>query len=144
MSLKSIQAAFYSTLHGDSTLGGLLAESILDGSAAVFGDVPPNQEYPHIHIDTSRMRPWHTMGGATTGLGWNDTVTVHIWSQYEGDLEALNILDRVVTLLNFASLSVTGYNTVLINLEDAPVLVEMINKVEHRHIPAVFRVRVHQ
>jgi hypothetical protein len=132
--ISAIQTSIYSALSGDSTLGALVT--------GVFNDVPEGQVYPFVQIGTATQRPWHTMGGPTTGLGWNTTVTVHVWSRFQGDAEALSILNRVITLLNFAALSVTGYTTVLCELDQARVLVEQVDKIETRHIPAVFRVRV--
>jgi hypothetical protein len=142
--LKAIKTAVYSTLHGDSTLQGLLAESILDGSSAVFDDVPENQEYPLILIGGVIGKPWHTFGGASVGKGWDDRLTIHIYSRYQGDKEALEILDRVVALLDYASLSVTGYNTAICRLDERRVLVEQVNKIETYHVHAVFRWMVHQ
>jgi len=142
--LKAIQTALYSTLHGDAIMATLTAPSLLDGTAGVFNDVPDEQEYPHVQIGTATAHPWHTMGGASVGRGWNDTVTVHIWSRYQGDIEALTILDRVVALLDHASLTVSGYGTAISYLDEVRVLVEAVKKVETYHIPAVFRIQVHQ
>lgn len=147
--LAAIQAAMKSALSADSTLAGFLAVSILDGvSSAVFNDVPDQQTYPFVEIGSATMRPWHTMGGATSGLGWDDTVTTHVWSRYQGDLEALTIADRVIALLNFATISLAGFPTAIISVDDEHVpmhvLVESVDKVETRHVPIVFRVQVHQ
>lgn len=147
--LAGIQTAIKSALSADSTLTGLLATSILDGtSSGVFNDVPDEQTYPFVQIGSATMRPWHTMGGPTTGIGWDDTVTVHVWSRYQGDLQALTIADRVIALLNFATISVTGFPTAIISVDDEHipmrVLVEAVDKVETRHVPVVFCVKVHQ
>jgi len=142
--LRLIQTALYGKLHGDATLGALLAPSRRDGGFGVFNDVPDEQPYPYVQIGSGRELPWHTMGTATDGIGWNDSVTVHIWSRYQGDVEALAILTRVVGLLNFASIPVTGFATQFISLEEARVLVEQVEKVETRHVSAVFRMQVHQ
>jgi hypothetical protein len=125
----------YSTLNGDAFLTGL---------APVFNDVPESQSFPHVLIGNATEKPWHTLGGASSGLGWNATVTIHIYSQYQGDVEALTILERVVALLNFQTIAVTGFNTVIAQLDNTRVLVEDVDKVETRHVPAVFRFLVHQ
>jgi hypothetical protein len=132
--IGAIQTAFYSTLNGDATLAAMVT--------GVFNDVPDGQVYPFVQLGTATQRPWHTFGGPTVGLGWNTTVTVHVWSRFQGDSEALAILNRVMTLLNYVALSVTGYTTVMCELDQARVLVEQVDKIETRHIPAVFRVRV--
>lgn len=133
--LKAIETTVYSVLSTDGVLTGL---------AGVYNDVPEGAAYPHVQIGSGTEHPWHTMGGPTAGLGWNDTVTVHIWSRYQGDVEALTILSRVVALLNFVALSVTGYGTVMSSYDHARVLVESVDKVETRHVPAIFRIRVHE
>jgi hypothetical protein len=132
--LAAIQAAIYSRLHGDSTLLAL---------APVVGDVNEDQAYPYVLISNATEVPWDTMGGSTTGFGWNATMVVHILSRYAGDLEALNILNRVSTLLNHYALTVSGYTTVICESEDAKMLLEYPNKVEQRHVVARFRIRVH-
>jgi hypothetical protein len=133
-SLKAVQDAIFGVLHGDATLLAL---------APVYNDVPDGTAYPYVEIGTATERPWHTLGGATSGIGWNATVTVHIWSRYQGDLEALNILTRVTALLNFATLAVTGFTTALCEADQVKVLVEQVEKVETRHVAAIFRIRVH-
>jgi hypothetical protein len=134
MAISAIQTAIYGVLNGDVTLVALVT--------GVFNDVPAGQVYPYVQIGSATQRPWHTFGGSSVGIGWNATVTVHIWSRYQGDVEALAILNRVVALLNFQAVAVTGYTTVICELDQARVLVEAVDKIETRHIPAVFRVRV--
>lgn len=133
--LALIQAAVYGVLAADSTLLAL---------APVVGDVNEDQAYPYVLISNATEVPWHTLGGTSAGFGWNTTIAVHILSRYAGDLEALNILTRVGTLLNFATLSVSGYTTVICEAEDVKLLLEYPNKVEQRHVIARFRVRVHE
>ncbi len=134
--MRVIQAAFYTVLSSDSTLTSL---------TSVYGDVPAVILFPHVLIGHAHERPWHTMGGTTDGMGWQVIVRVHIYSQYQGDKEALRILDRVVTLLNYASLSITGYGTVICEYTMGRVLIEASkDKIETRHIPTEFTVRVHQ
>jgi hypothetical protein len=132
--LTPIQTTFKSVLSADATLGALIT--------GVFNDVPADQLYPYVQIGSGTQRPWHAFGGRVLGLGWNCTVTVHIWSRYQGDIQALAILARVVELLNFATLTVVGYTTAMCELDQARVLVEQVEKLETRHVPAVFRVRV--
>jgi hypothetical protein len=134
--LPAIYQAVYGVLASDSTLLSLVT--------GVFNDVPEAQPYPFVQVGSGSEKPYHTMGGASVGIGWNDTVTVHIWSRYQGDLEALQIFARVNALLNFAALVVEGHTLVACELDQARVLVEAVNKVETRHIPAVYRVRVSQ
>jgi hypothetical protein len=59
-------------------------------------------------------------------------------------------MQRVIALLNFATLTIAGYGTVICELDPdhspmpAKVLIEYPQKVERRHMPVIFRVRVHE
>jgi hypothetical protein len=67
-----------------------------------------------------------------------------VYSRYQGDKEALQILERLVALLNFVNLTVSGYTSAFCEYIAGRVLVEDIDKIETRHIPAEFRVSVQQ
>jgi hypothetical protein len=141
--LYAVQAAVYARLKADSTLGALLAPSILDGTSGVFNDVPDNQAYPYIDIgENSSERPWNTIGGATTGIGFDDRIVLHICSRYQGNTEGSLILKEVMRLLNFYDLTVTGYSSVLCSFDSVKCLKEQVDKIETRRFETVFRVRV--
>jgi hypothetical protein len=143
--LYAVQAAVYSRLKADTTLQALLAPSILDGTSGVFNDVPDQQSYPFIDIGEDSMeRPWNSLGGATSGIGFDDRIVVHIWSRYQGNTEGSLILKEVMRLLNFYDLSVAGYTSVICNFDNVRCLKEQVDKIETRHFPAMFRVRVQQ
>jgi hypothetical protein len=141
--LYAVQAAVYARLKADSTLGALLAPSILDGTSGVFNDVPDNQAYPYIDIgENSTEKPWNTIGGATTGIGFDDRIVLHICSRYQGNTEGSLILKEVMRLLNFYDLTVTGYSSVLCSFDSVKCLKEQVDKIETRRFETVFRVRV--
>jgi hypothetical protein len=141
--LYAVQAAVYARLKADSTLEALLAPSILDGTSGVFNDVPDNQAYPYIDIgENSTEKPWNTIGGATTGIGFDDRIVLHICSRYQGNTEGSLILKEVMRLLNFYDLTVTGYNSVLCSFDSVKCLKEQVDKIETRRFETVFRVRV--
>jgi hypothetical protein len=141
--LYAVQAAVYARLKADSTLEALLAPSILDGTSGVFNDVPDNQAYPYIDIgENSSERPWNTIGGATTGIGFDDRIVLHICSRYQGNTEGSLILKEVMRLLNFYDLTVTGYSSVLCSFDSVKCLKEQVDKIETRRFETVFRVRV--
>jgi hypothetical protein len=102
------------------------------------------QTYPFVLMDNGLEKPWNTLGGRTVGNGRELTIRLHIYSRYKGDKEVLQILKRLVELLDFAELTVSGYQTVLIEYDGARVLVEDRDKLETRHVPAEFQVRVHE
>jgi hypothetical protein len=142
--LYGVQQAIAAALVADSALTALLNVSVLDGtSPAIFNDVPNNQPYPFIDIGAdSTERPWNTIGGTSVGIGFDDKVVVHIWSRYQGMTQMSSILKEIVRILNYQPLTVTGFQTVMCELESARLLVVQVNKIETRHCPATFRVRV--
>jgi hypothetical protein len=137
-SLEAIQGAIYTRLSGDATL-----LTLCDGVLNYEPEEPPQK---FIVIGNATEQAWHTLGGTSAGWGWDATVTVHIYSYYKGDLEALRILGRVTALLNFYELSVSGYTTVICEYGEklTKSMVETKNKQERRHIPAVFSIKVHE
>ena len=139
--LSAIQDALWAVLSGDTTLTDMVT---------VTNDATEDQTYPYVLMSNANAVPWNTMGGATTGFGWRCTVTVHGFSRYEGDREILLFMQRVIELLNFRTLTIAGYATVLCELDPdnspmpAKLLVEYPQKVERRHMPVIFRITVHE
>lgn len=134
---RLIQTAMYAVLSADSTLQSL-------ATGGIHNDIPDGQAFPHVLISRAVETPWHTMGGASAGLGWKDLIRIHVYSRYQGDKEAMEIHERIVALLNYQTLSVTGYTTAICEYEQMRLLVEDINKIETRHLVGEFIVRVHQ
>jgi hypothetical protein len=134
--IRLIQEALVTVLVADTTLMDLVDD--------VVNDVVDGQAYPYVQVSHAHEKPWHTFGGRTTGIGWQVIVRLHIYSRYEGDDQALRILERMVTVLNFATLTVTGYTSVCCEYLTGRVLVQDVDKIETRHIPAEFKVTVHQ
>jgi len=135
--IRVVQTAIYAVLVADSTLAAL-------ATGGIHNDVPDGQAYPHVLISRASVVPWHTCGGASSGIGWNTIIRLHIYSRYQGETEALQISEQIAALLNFQALTVTGYPTALVALESSRVMVEAIEKIETRHLVDEYRVRVHQ
>lgn len=139
--LAAIHEVVYDVLSADATL-----QALVDGAQNIGNfevESPPTR---FIVIGNATEQDWHSLGGIDAGWGWLTTITVHIYSYYEGDLEALQILARVSALLNFAALTVPGYQTAICEYAERPtrVLVETKGKIQRRHIPAMFTIRVHE
>ena len=103
---------------------------------------PPDR---FIVVGNATERQWHTLGGKESGFGWHIELTVHIYSYYRGEFEALQILNRVTALLNQQPVSVSGYTGAMVEyaMPMTKVLTEIKEKRERRHIPAMFTVKVH-
>lgn len=137
-SLLAIQEAIVTRLEADATLNAL--------AGFVGGYEPEEPPDNFIVVGHGTEVAWHTLGGTSTGFGWETTVTVHCFSYYKGDLPALQMLNRVSALLNFYEMTVPGYSTVICEYGErmTKVLVETKDKVDRRHVYAAFTVRVHE
>lgn len=132
---RLIQTAIYGVLNGDATLLAL-------ATGGVHNDIPDGQGYPHVLISRATETPWHTLGGASSGIGWKNIIRIHVYSRYAGDTEAMQIHERIVALLNFQPLTVAGYSSAIVDYEQMRLLVEDIEKIETRHLVGEFCVRV--
>jgi len=78
-------------------------------------------EFPFVTIGDDILEPWDTM--SDTGI--QATVTVHVWSKYEGKKEVKDIQDEIYNALHRQILAVgTGYNFVGCDLDDSRVIIE--------------------
>jgi hypothetical protein len=124
--LTEIQQAIYSRLTGDATLMGKIT--------GVFDQVPENQPFPYVTIGEYTSVPFRTM----TRFGEEVTVTLHIWSQYNGFKEALDILDDMNRLLaDKEDITVTGYDLVACFYEFSETLRDPDGMT--RHVPVRYR-----
>ena len=98
MSLHSfaLQERIYSTLNGDSTLGGLIT--------GVFDGVPDGQTLPIVVIGEQTSND----NGSKTLDGRDYIFNVDVFSDYRGMKEIKNIQKEIYRLLHESSLSVSG------------------------------------
>lgn len=134
--LLSIEAAVRALVIADSTFTALCP-------GGIASDEVENQTYPFVLLNDGTERPWNTLGGRTAGIGRDVMLRLHVYSRYKGDKEALSIVTRLVELLDFATLTVGSYTTVIAEYVAAKVLIEDRDKLETRHAPVDFRIRVH-
>lgn len=140
---RLVQTAIYAVLSADATLEGL-SETSTTATVQVYNDAPEGAGYPHVLISRATETPSHTFGGPNAGKGWRNIIRIHVYSRYQGDLEAMQIHERIVELLNFQDLTVTGFPKVSIECESMRLLVEDIEKIETRHLVSEFRVVTRQ
>lgn len=105
-SVSAVQAALY----------GLLAD---EGSPLAAGGVhdqaPDNVQFPHIIIGDWQVLPEDVTDTSDPhDAGAEYYVDLHVWSRYRGNLEALQIMERLWSLADAASLTVPGRSSVLI------------------------------
>jgi len=143
--IAAVQVAVKAAMAADTATGGV--SDLVD--TRIYNDVPDGAAYPHVVFGKARERALHTFGGASSGLGWDVTLPIFTMSRYQGDYEALTIHSRIVALLNFQPLTVSGFSKV--SVEYAPggditgqVMVIDIDKIETRQIAGEFRIQVRQ
>ena len=93
--------AVYLRLSSDSTLTTTL-------DCPVYDDVPDSDDFPYLVIGDLTEMPRDTMGKT----GRDMTLTLHIWSQFKGNDQVMDIQNRVDALLDRWSPTVTGWSAV--------------------------------
>jgi hypothetical protein len=133
LALSPVSAAVYGVLAGDATLSALVGGRIYD-------DVRQAPAYPYLWYAV-RERERRGFGGGTFP---EVDVRLHAFSIYRGAKEAQDILNRCVTLLKDATLTVPGFQQAGHVVYDETVLLpdEDVNGVKVRELVALFRVWV--
>jgi hypothetical protein len=113
MSIKqfALQTALYSRLSTDSNLTSTLG-------AGVYDEVPEGSSFPYVAMGESTSIDF----GTKDVDGSENTITIHVWSQYKGSKETKNIMDRLHDLLHNYSLSVSGANLINLRFEFADLI----------------------
>ncbi len=141
-SLLAVHAAVYALLVADSAL-----ETLVGGPDRIQNYEPEEPPSEFIVIGNATEESWNTLGGMDAGWGWEDTITVHLYSYYKGDLKVFQMLERVTVLLNRPDgIVIPGYATVMCEygMKVTRALIETKDKQERRHIPAIFSLRLHE
>lgn len=125
-SLWEIQKAVYAALTGDAVLMAKVK--------GVFDKVPDGQTYPYVTVgDATEVKD-----DTFTSKGFQATITCHIWSQYPGFKEALEILGEMNRILDGPSLIVFGFSHVYTRMEFCETLRDPDGVT--RHVPVRYRI----
>jgi len=100
----------------------------------LYDDVPANPQYPYLTYGAARMRDVSADGAKIT----EHVLTLHIWSRYQGRLEALDALSFVTGALETGDLDVTGREVVRVQTLYADVL----RTTSHITLHGIIRVRI--
>ncbi|GIP38640.1 hypothetical protein J31TS4_19200 [Paenibacillus sp. J31TS4] len=125
-----IQQAIYRILTGDA---GLMSRI-----KGVFDDVPENQAFPYITIGEMTSGPFRTF----SRFGEEATITLHIWSRYEGFKEASQILGEVNRLLADKEIEIPGYDSATCQYDFSETLRDEDGRT--RHIPVRYRIKLQE
>lgn len=129
-SMLEVQHAIYDKLKGDATLIAMVT--------GIYDEVPQNTAFPYIQIGDFNEMPFN----AFTKVGKSATFMVHVWSRAEGFKEGETIANRISFVLDYCSLTVTGYTFVACQFENAQTLRDPDGIT--RHISMRFRVLVRE
>lgn len=125
-----LQSAIYSTLSGDSTLDSLV------GNNKIFDNVPQDTAYPYVRIG---LETASDVG--TKSLDGNvHRVDIEVWSQYRGQKEIKEIMERLYNIFNNSTISVTGADSVMSYVVNTATIVEADNLTRHGIITVDFTV----
>lgn len=78
------------------------------GPDAVFDEVPQGTPFPYLYMGDIETRDWSTQ----TRRGHEHTIGLHIWSDYHGRKEALNIIEAVDAALDGAALPLADHSLI--------------------------------
>jgi Protein of unknown function (DUF3168) len=95
----NVQGAMFNALAASSEV-----QSLLGNPPPVFDHVPPGTAFPYVTFGALHVQPYDTK----TEIGFEQIVTLNIWSRYRGSKEAKDILQALYDTLHRASLSVSG------------------------------------
>jgi hypothetical protein len=107
LALMEVQRGLYTKLHGDGVLMGMVT--------GVYDAVPQKTAVPYIVIGDGQARalPAEAMNLAEL------TLQLDVWTDAGGRKNALTILNRLFALLHLGTLTLTGYQQVILRCEQA-------------------------
>jgi hypothetical protein len=136
-----IQAAIYGVLHGDATLLALLP------GGGVYDDVPEGTLAPFVAIGEWTEESLDTLEDGDGGIGADCTLTIHVYTDDQTVAggpkysKAQTIASRVKVLLHEASLTVTGWTSVLCQHEDTVTMRDTDDALRpKRHVISTYRI----
>lgn len=143
-----IYPALIVILVGDPPLGTMLAAAAtpFTGPGIYHAEAPQGALRPYLIVGEATEVPFNTMGPASSPKWGSDcSVMVKAVVQGSSDLPALAILNRVKALLEGTPLNVFGFGSAWCEFETAvPGNKELVGGIVVRHLPAIYRVRVHE
>lgn len=124
----AIQAALYAVLTNDDSLMAQL-------TGGVWDEPPEDAKRPYLVLQDFVTTPDNDQ----TTLGHATVATLHVWSSYHGNAEALSIASRVIALLDHQSLAISGHEHIVTRFEFLQTLRDP-EKPYLRHVPIRFRI----
>src|ERR1700722_4740736 len=95
----NVQDAMFNALAASTEVQGLLGNP-----PRVYDHVPPGAAFPYVTFGALTVQPYDTK----TEIGFEQIVTLDVWSRYRGSKEAKDIVQALYDALHLTNLSVTG------------------------------------
>jgi len=129
MALEVQEAIYYELSHD------LLLNAAVTG---IYDNVLQEADYPYVVIGDDTIQGWDT----DEANGINTTVTIHIWSKYNGKKEVKEIMDLIYRTLHKVRITIAGLHTVACLFEFSETLVDSDGQT--RHGVMQFRILAHE
>lgn len=107
LALMEVQRALYTKLHGDAVLMGMVT--------GVYDVVPQASNVPYLRIGDGDCR---TLAAEAVNLS-ELVLELDVWATATGRKTVLTILNRLVALLHLGTMTLSGYQLVLLHCEQA-------------------------
>lgn len=113
--LFNAQGAVYNALAASGTI-----QSLLGSTPRIYDHVPPGAVFPYMVFGPISVQPYDTK----TEIGFEQIVTLDIWSRYRGSKEAKDITQAAYDALHRATLTVSSEVFLLSEFHSAELLLE--------------------
>ena len=117
-----LQSAVYSLLSGDSSLDTLIGDGRIYDSVA-----PQDSAYPYVVIGMETV----TDLGTKTLDGNLYNLNIEVWSQYRGQKQIKEVMERIYNLVNNVSISVSGADSVMSYVSSTTTMTEVDGITRH-------------
>ena len=97
--LFAVQQSLFAALSASAEV-----QSLLGNPPALYDHVPPGAAFPFVVYGQTHVAPFDTK----TETGFEQIVTLNIWSRYRGGKETRDIFQAIYDTLHRATLTVTG------------------------------------
>lgn len=124
----AIQTVIYQTLTAHAPLMAMVE--------GVFDDVGESQTFPYVTIGEST----HAENDTVAVFGDDSTITIHVWSRFEGRSETKRIQGAIYDALHRAKPAYTGYNIMGIDWVNSQSFIDTDG--ETRHGVQTFRILI--
>lgn len=124
----AIHTVIYQTLTSHAPLMAMVK--------GVFDDVSEDQTFPYVTIGEST----HNENDTVAVFGDDSTITVHVWSRYEGRSETKRIQGAIYDALHRAKPTYSGYNIMGVDWVSSDSFIDTDG--ETRHGVQVFRILI--